>query len=171
MSLAQLALVVNKKGWRHGVEAIAADVLRFHSEKRVSSSAASSATYATAAIRAIQNSQKLSKNMSIILEESAMNTHVSNVANFALGMVGRGWLWDKESDIGGKTSFSDEELCSAKDEPGSAPIPTHDGLLTTATALNRTEETDADEDEVAQVLDLISRALENRLITDVSCHA
>lgn len=83
MSLAQLGFEVSQKGWMHGLGIMTKELIHLHST-------AQDGQYTTAAKSAIRNSQAISRNVQVLVEEDAP------IVGFLHTIVGRGWLWGQE---------------------------------------------------------------------------
>jgi len=94
LSLASLGVEVSQFGWLHGLAIVAKEVIALHS----SSTTSRDTRYTSAALNAVSNSRKMSRNVRVLLEEE------NNVVNQLLGptlgvlsvVIGRGWIWGRE---------------------------------------------------------------------------
>lgn len=86
ISLASFGAEVSERGWMHGAAVVLSELLLFHT-----SSGSKEAKIATAAVRIVESSRKLSHNLQVLSgEESHM---INALLDVAATILGKGWLW------------------------------------------------------------------------------
>lgn len=92
MSLAQFGVEVSQRGWLHGLGVVLKEVVMLHAG--ADSTHANDTKYSNAAIKTVQNTRTMSRNLSVLMkEEGHVVNHLFGVLS---GVVGKGWLWGRD---------------------------------------------------------------------------
>jgi hypothetical protein len=98
-SLTNFGLEVHQNGWVHGLSVLFREFLLIHTQERGSGgwerNVPASATYTKAAVSAFRNSQKMDKNVRILMEEEDVGKVLRPLMEFLPVLVGQGWLWGR----------------------------------------------------------------------------
>jgi hypothetical protein len=97
MSLAQFGFEVSQKGWVHGLVVVMKELLVLHSAAPSNAirPRGSDAKYTTAAVDAVRNSQKVSRNVRVLMEEEDAGRVLRPLLDFLPALFGQGWIWGR----------------------------------------------------------------------------
>ncbi|GKY92471.1 hypothetical protein MPSEU_000217500 [Mayamaea pseudoterrestris] len=98
MSLAEFGYQVASHGWMHGAGVIAKELI-IQRARAAREPNMHETKYTSAAIRAVENSRKVTKNLQILMEEENASHFLPPVFGFVSVAVGRGWLWGREENV------------------------------------------------------------------------
>lgn len=102
ISLASFGYEVSQHGWLHGLEIVAKELMHLHSTGTVLStlshgiSTPIGASYTSAAVSAVRNSQTMSRNLRVLLEEENTSKVIGPVLGLLAQLIGQGWLWGRD---------------------------------------------------------------------------
>jgi hypothetical protein len=104
MSLANFGYEVSQHGWLHGLSILAKELLHLHTTGTDLStlshgiSTPAGATYTSAAVSAVRNSQTISRNFRVLSEEEDASKVIGPALGFLALLIGQGWLWGRDQD-------------------------------------------------------------------------
>ena len=99
ISLVNLGLEISEHGWRHGVMVVARELLHLHTTRTdlttLSHGVAApvGASYTSAAVSAVRNSQTLNRNFRALSEEMNVGRMMGPMLAFFPLLIGHGWIW------------------------------------------------------------------------------
>jgi hypothetical protein len=102
LSLASFGMEVSRHGWLHGISIVAMEILHLQSsgtDPRTlwhGVSAPTGASYTSAAVSAVRNSQTISRNLQALSSEGVSHNVVGQTLGFFALLVGHGWFWGKD---------------------------------------------------------------------------
>jgi len=105
MSLVNFGFEVSEHGWLHGVTVVARELLHLHttgtdlSKLSHGVSAPPGASYTSAAVSAVRNSQTISRNFRALSEEDEAGRIVGPLLGLIPLLIGHGWLWGREEQV------------------------------------------------------------------------
>jgi hypothetical protein len=115
MSLVDFGYKVAQHGWMHGLSLVAFELLHLHTTRTDLDNITSlfqqeqrlrGAKYTGAAINAVRNSQKISRNIQALMEEE--DRLVGPLLAFIPVLIGYGWLWGRDKDDFGSDQIRPE---------------------------------------------------------------
>ncbi len=142
MSLAKFGLEVKSKGLPHGISLLAKDLFQFHLEKAMNTNSdhdnqssmrhgqnQNHESYSKAAINIMNNSHRLSKNVSELFEEGSKEHNILHpIISGASIVIGKGWLWGKENQEIDNTQEYDKSADSANVNEGTCDEKSQENL-------------------------------------------
>jgi hypothetical protein len=115
LSLVDFGYKVAQHGWMHGLSLVALELLHLHTTRTDVDNITSlfqeeqslrGAKYTGAAINAVRNSQKISRNIQALMEEE--NRLVGPLLAFIPALIGYGWLWGHDKEYSGSDQIRTE---------------------------------------------------------------
>jgi hypothetical protein len=119
MSLAEFGFQVASRGWIHGAGLLVKELVVHYAHSSQDESR-SQTKYTNAALKVLKNSQTMSRNVQVLMEDENSSHVLNSVVGFASVAVGRGWLWGRDETPAAQRTQSSvviEELDSSYDEP------------------------------------------------------
>jgi hypothetical protein len=117
MSLAEFGYKVASRGWVHGAVVLAKEV--YIHQTRINTSSHET-KYTNAAIRAVENSRRVSQNLQVLSEGMNAGDLLPPLLSFVSFASGRGWLWGRDENAtafsGPQSTVVIEELDSTNSE-------------------------------------------------------
>jgi hypothetical protein len=104
LSLANFGMEVSRHGWFHGISIVAMERLHLQSSRTDPRtlwhgvSAPTGASYTSAAVSAVRNSQTISRNLQALSSEGVSHNVVGQTLGFLALLVGHGWVWGRDHE-------------------------------------------------------------------------
>jgi hypothetical protein len=92
MSLAQFGFEVSRQGWGYGLAVVLKEMLHLHTNS-TPGSRSPDAKYTNAAMDALTNSQRVSRNVRILMVEEDVGRVLGPIFSIIPVLLGQGWLW------------------------------------------------------------------------------
>jgi hypothetical protein len=177
MSLVQFGHEVHQHGLVHGLAVMAKEVLMMHASQYASQDdprRREDTKYTSAAMGAMQNAQKVARNVRRLAEDEKLD-HVLQPVLWTLGTLsGYGWLWGKDDEPLSRPEgepTADPSRDSAEEQPSTdnseSPAPAEQSTADTVDPKVSTKK-DAVEgaNELSEVMEMVAQAYEKGLIDE-----
>lgn len=92
ISLAQFGFEVSRQGWTYGLAVVLKEMLHLHTNS-TAGSRSPDAKYTNAAMDALMNSQRVGRNVRILMYEEDAGRVLAPIFNIIPVLLGQGWLW------------------------------------------------------------------------------
>jgi hypothetical protein len=107
MSLAQFGFEVSRQGWGYGLAVVLKEMLHLHTNSNPGSRSPD-AKYTNAAMDALTNSQRVGRNVRILMVEEDVGRVLGPIFSFIPILLGQGWLWDRRDALRPSTASTVE---------------------------------------------------------------
>jgi hypothetical protein len=118
LSLAQFGLEVSQQGWMYGLAVVLKEMLVLHTN--TSGSRSPDAKYTNAVRDALSNSQRVSRNVRVLIEEEDVGRVLLPMFSIIPVLLGQGWLWAGQ---GPPTQTSTVEITELEDSDNILAVP------------------------------------------------
>jgi hypothetical protein len=111
MSLAQFGFDVHRQGWAYGLAVVLQEMLVLHTNSTPGSrNRHPDAKYTNAAMDALTNSQRVSRNVRVLMYEEDVGRVLAPIVTFLHLLLGQGWLWATRQEAPSPSTKSTVEI-------------------------------------------------------------